>query len=104
MPYGDWKFSATVYDRRGAYAGECECLSASWTKSVQGEDTLTLESTAALEKGDRVVWRDWRGTWHENVADESTADRQTGRPVYTTVCRTPLRDLESFHVEDMRPM
>ena len=103
MPYGDWKFSATVYDRRGAYAGECECLSASWTKSVQGEDTLTLESTAALEKGDRVVWRDWRGTWHENVADESTADRQTGRPVYTTVCRTPLLDLESFHVEDMRP-
>lgn len=103
MAYGDWTFTPHVYDRFGTYVGTPRVLAASWTKTTGGEDDLTMATAENIDKGSRVVWRDWRGAWHENVADEQWEERMSGEPVLKTVCRTPLRDLEAFHVEDKRP-
>lgn len=51
---------------------------------VNGENAMTLTTTQELKKGDRLLWRDTMGYWHEYVieSDEATHDT-TGAPIHT---------------------
>ncbi len=99
MAYGDWRFAPRLFDRHDAYVCDLDVLSASWVENLDGEDTVTLTTTRAVSKYDRLVWRDWAGKWHEHVADEPQAARTgAGVPVYTVAFRTALYDLDACHV------
>lgn len=99
MAYGDWSFEARLFDRRDGYVCDLEALSASWVENLDGEDTVTVSTTQAVAKYDRLVWRDWTGAWHEHVADEPQVSRTgSGVPVYTVAFRTALYDLDACHV------
>lgn len=100
--YGDWGFAPRLFDRLDNYVCEPDALSATWVENLDGEDTVTMETTQAVAKYDRLVWRDWTGRWHEHVADEPQVARTgSGVPVYTVAFRTALYDLDAYHVASL---
>ena len=65
-----------VFDRWGSYLRDLTGVrSAVWERRVGGSDSLTIECPEKLVKGQRVVWCDAYGTWHEHVAEEPVASR-----------------------------
>jgi len=70
-------------DRWEAYKGPIKTLfECEDTREVNGENALSITTLARLDKGDRLVWRDLKGRWHENIVDgvEASSTRTTARP------------------------
>ena len=70
---------------------------------VNGENALSVTTTQELTKGDRLLWRDGRGYWHEYVVNggESPHDMPDG-PVHTYYCPWSVQyDLEGTYVTGM---
>lgn len=94
-----------VTDRWEAYKGPIktlfECVD---TREVNGENALTVSSLAALDKGDRIVWQDLKGRWHENVVDGIEEERAKAGILYTYYCITSAQEeLRGDYLEDKRP-
>lgn len=93
-----------IFDRWGSYLRDLAGVrSAVWERRVGGSDSLTIECPEKLVKGQRVVWCDAYGTWHEHVAEEPVASRSDSEPFYEVECLTPLGDLRGYHVEEVHP-
>lgn len=45
---------------------------------VNGEHSLTIETTDELAEGDRIVWRDGMLLWHEHVVTGQVSERNVG--------------------------
>ena len=70
---------------------------------VNGEHYMEVTTTQALAKGDRLLWRDGMGYWHEFVveSDEATHDA-TGAPVHLYWCPWSVQhDLAATFVTGM---
>ena len=70
---------------------------------VNGENALQVTTTQELKKGDRLLWRDGMGYWHEYVVEgaESPHDTPAG-PLHTYYCPWSLQhDLEGTTVTGM---
>lgn len=73
------------------------------TSEVNGEHSMTLTTQQELTKGDRLVWRDAQGYWHEYVieSDEATHDA-TGAPMHAYWCPWSVQhDLAATFVTGM---
>lgn len=93
------------FDRWDGYIGPITGIAAATHyQEAGGENSLTLTTaTEALNKGDRVVWRDGLGKWHEHVANEPSATRDDdGGVVYETYCEDALNEVFRDKVDDVR--
>ena len=74
-----------VFDRWGAQlATLTDVLSAEWAEELNGEDTVSVETLWPLAKGQRIVWRDAWGEWHEHtVASVAQSHDGDGPVVYS---------------------
>lgn len=73
------------------------------TSEVNGEHSMTLTTQQELTKGDRLLWRDRMGYWHEYVieSDEATHDA-TGAPMHAYWCPWSVQhDLAATFVTSM---
>lgn len=77
--------------------------SAEWAEELNGEDTLTLTATDELAKGQRVVWCDQQGIWHEHTVASVSMEHAGGEPVYTATCENSISELYGDWVADKRP-
>lgn len=59
----------TRYDRWETQLGSVRPITATHEEDLDGTDTLTITTFDFVEKGDRLVWRDLSGQWHEHVVD-----------------------------------
>ncbi len=104
MAVMSWRPSFTRYDIHGAFLGRIIPRSALWEEALDGTDTLTLICEGDLAKGDRVVWMDARGRWHEHLVDSARRlhDAQ-GAPLTTATCLNSLCETWDDWVDDKRP-
>ena len=58
-------FRYTRFEKRVGFVRAC--ASFVHTEEVNGEDTIEFECLVELTKGDRLLWRDDVGTWHEHI-------------------------------------
>lgn len=73
------------------------------TSEVNGENAMTITTTQELAKGDRLLWRDGRGYWHEYVVEgaESVHDMHDAT-MHTYWCPWSVQhDLECTFVTGM---
>lgn len=77
--------------------------SATWTEELNGEDTLEIVTTCELAKGQRVVWCDQQGVWHEHIVASVTAEHSGGAPSYAATCENSISELYGDWVSDKRP-
>lgn len=80
-----------------------DVLSATWTEELGGEDTLAVSTSTPMAKGDRVVWLDAQGLWHEHVVSEVAQSHDGGDPVYSATCENSISELFGDFVEDRKP-
>lgn len=80
-----------------------DVLSATWAEELGGEDTLTVEASTPMAKGDRVVWLDAQGLWHEHIVSEVAQAHAAGRPTYQATCENSISELYGDFVEDRKP-
>lgn len=79
-----------------------ECVD---TREVNGENALSISCLAALDKGDRIVWRDKKGRWRENIVDGITETRARAGIVYSYYCPSSAQiELSGDYLEDKRPL
>lgn len=79
-----------------------ECVDA---REVNGENALSFSCLAALDKGDRIVWRDRKGRWRENIVDGVTETRAAAGIVYSYYCPSSAQvELSGDYLEDKRPL
>ena len=70
---------------------------------VNGENALTVTTTQGLAKGDRLLWRDGMGYWHEYVVEGAESIHETaGETTHEYYCVWSLQhDLEGTVVTGM---
>lgn len=92
-------------DRWEAYKGPIKTLfECEDTREVNGENALSITTLARLDKGDRLVWRDLKGRWHENIVDGVEEERASAGILYTYYCPTSAQiELMGDYLEDKRP-
>lgn len=94
-----------VFDRWGAYVRDMErVVSAEHTEQLNGADTLVIKTTEELARGQRIVWRDHTGAWHEHEVGEIVEARDgAGEPLITATCRSSICELEGDYLVDVQP-
>lgn len=92
-------------DRWEAYKGPIKTLfECEDTREVNGENALSITTLARLDKGDRLVWCDLKGRWHENIVDGVEEERASAGILYTYYCPTSAQiELLGDYLEDKRP-
>lgn len=91
-----------VYDRWGAQIGTVEPITCTRAEEVNGEDTLTFTTPVRFEKGDRVVFQDGGGIWHEHVVTETDENRETVSVLNTVIAENSLCETNGDYIEDLR--
>ena len=97
-----------VFDRFGSYVADldpADVFEATHHAVINGEDALSISTTERLAKGQRVVWRDERGLWHEHVVAGGDEAHDSGRAeVGTYYCESSWSELRTAPlVIDKRP-
>ena len=93
-----------LMDRWGAQKRTLsDIISAEWTEELGGEDSLAIECGDPVAKGDRVVWLDAQGLWHEHTVAEVEQAHGTGAPTYRATCENSISELYGDFVEDRKP-
>ena len=77
--------------------------SAAWAEELNGEDTLTIATTDPVSKGDRVVWCDSHGTWHEHTVASVEQVHAEGAVSYVCTCENSVSELYGDFIEDKKP-
>ena len=91
-----------IYDRWGAQIGALSPITCTRAEEINGEDTLTFTTPVRLEKGDRALFQDDSGQWHEHVVTEAEELRETADVLCTYVADNSLCETMGDYLEDVR--
>lgn len=94
-----------LYDRWGEQIGTIENVTeAIHLDEVNGEDSLKISVVGqSFVKGQRVVWRDKFGKWHEHTVSEVTTDHADGNITTTAYCENSIAELLTDYIEEKEP-
>lgn len=95
----------TVFDRWGNQTGVLtDVIEAVHKDEVNGEDSLTLLlPTCNLIKGNRIVWKDKFGAWHEHIVNDLKDVHEDGKLYTAAYCENSLAELFTDYIEELRP-
>lgn len=100
-------YPLTRFSRFGANLGRLTLVGTDalvWTESLDGTDQLVIRCLEDVAKGERIVWCDAQGVWHEHVVDEpKRVHDSTGRPVTEATCINSICETWDDYVEDIVP-
>lgn len=94
-----------VFDRWGKQLGILsDIVSAKHIDELNGEDSLTLELQGEqLTKGQRIVWKDKFGTWHEHTVSDLTVSHTDGAINTSAYCENSIAELLTDYVVWKKP-
>ena len=91
------------FDRWGNQLGTiADIREATWSEELNGQDVLSLITSTAINKGDRIVWCDQMGLWHEHIAAEVAMNHEA-EPLYTVEAENSISELYGDVVLDKKP-
>lgn len=95
----------TVFNRWGTQTGVAtDVIGAIHKDELNGEDSLTLTlATCDLIKGDRIVWQDKFGLWHEHIVNDIRDLHEDNTIQSVVYCETSLNETYLDYIEDLRP-
>lgn len=94
-----------VFDRWGKQIDTIsDAVSAVHTDEINGEDSLSIEIVGDnLEKGQRIVWRDKFGAWHEHTVADLNTVHEEGRINTVAYCENSISELLTDPVIEKEP-
>ena len=94
-----------IYDRWGKQIGTLQdVISARHKDEINGEDSLSISFVGEqLVKGQRIVWRDKFGAWHEHTVSDLTTIHEEGAITTDAYCRNSIDELLTDYIIEKRP-
>lgn len=94
-----------LFDRWGNQIGTISnVLSAVHVDELNGEDSLTIEfEEQDVIKGQRIVWKDKFGNWHEHIISDFTVHHADGRLYTSAYCENSISELLTDYIVWKRP-
>lgn len=91
-----------IYSRWGDQIGTLtDITSAKHTDELNGEDSLAVTFIGdQLIKGNRLVWEDKFGKWHEHIVSDLTVSHRDGRIESSAYCENSLAELATEFIVD----
>lgn len=94
----------TLFDRWDNYIRTLQYISAYHEEELNGADILTVETYEHLFKGNRLVWQDNRGRWHEHIVEETEENHDSnGKPTMIATCLDSISETSNDFIIDRRP-
>lgn len=91
-------------DRWGNQIERLHLLSATHHENLDGTDELEVTCSGTLVKGDRLLWIDRQGIWHEHIVDTVSQTHDSADPIVTTATAiNSIAELWDDYVENRRP-
>lgn len=98
------KCTLTRFSRFGANLGHLIVYEAVHDEELTGADSLELITPEDLNKGDRIVWQDGGGVWHEQIVDQVEREHTNdGQPLTQATCINSIAELWGDYLDDVRP-
>lgn len=73
-------------------------------REINGMNTLEFETSKEVEFGQRVVFKDKQGLWHEYIIiDYFKGRNDDGEIVYEVYCEDSTSELYGFYIKDLKP-
>lgn len=93
-----------VFDRWGNQIGVLSGVISAWhTDEINGEDSLSLELLSCdLIKGNRILWQDRFGLWHEHIVCGIELVHENGKLVHSVYCENSINETYLDYIEDLR--
>lgn len=94
-----------VYNRWGQQKDTIhECVRAIHKDELNGEDSLSITVLdKEITKGDRLVWRDKFGRWHEHVVTETNIIHDGGTVEFNLYCENSIVELMTDYIVERQP-
>lgn len=95
-----------IYSRHDAFIqsiGDNELFTFKHSDTNNGEDSLSITTTAVLREGYRLVWQDDNGAAHEHVCQDPKALHADGSTLYSDTALNSICELFYDYIEDKRP-
>lgn len=95
-----------IFDRWGKQLGTIQNVtSAVHIDELNGEDSLTLEfEDFEVTKGQRIVWKDKFGAWHEHIISDFTVHHAEGRLYTTAYAENSISELMLNYITWKKPV
>lgn len=94
-----------VFDRWGNQVGVVDgVIAAIHNDELNGDDSLTLTlNNCALSKGQRIVWQDKFGEWHEHIVNDINDTHVNDLLESVVICESALNETYGDYLDDVRP-
>lgn len=92
-----------VFDRFGTYLRELtQVTAAKRVRKTDGTNSLAVTSLVEVEKGNRIVFSDNNGVFHEYIVTQPSVERSGSVPVYSFNATDSIKELDLKYVDDKR--
>lgn len=91
-----------VFDRWDNFIRATDAITCTRIEEVNGEDTLVFTTIESYEKGQRIVFQDGEGVWHEHVVTEIEESREERYVLSTVTAEDSLCETLGDFIEDLR--
>ena len=91
------------FSRWGAQIGALDALSAVHTEGLDGTDQVVVRTADDISKGERIVWADSQGVWHEHIADSVVRTHGEDGAAEEVTYVSSLSELWDDYVEEKQP-
>lgn len=95
-----------VFDSLDVFLGTISgnaLLSFTFSEEERAVDTVSISTTFELRGGNRLVWREPDGTWHEHVCNEPKLSHTSSATVYSCTAMNSICETYGDYIEDIRP-
>lgn len=94
-----------IYNRWGDQIGTLQdIVSAVHKDEINGEDSLSISFIGSgLIKGQRIVWKDKFGYWHEHTVGDITVSHVGGAIMTTAYCENSIAELVTDYIVEKKP-
>lgn len=92
-----------LFDRDESFISSLKYNNIRRHREINGLDTLEFETNREVEFGQRLLFKDKQGLWHEYIIIDYFKTHDENGVTYEVFCEDSTSELYGFFIEDMKP-
>lgn len=92
-----------LFDRDESFIASLKYKHPARKREINGLNTLELETNKEVEFGQRLVFKDKQGRWHEYIIIDYFKTHDQDGPAYEVYCEDDTSELYGHYIDDLKP-
>lgn len=92
-----------LFDRDESFIASLKYKNTGRKREINGLNTLELETDKEVEFGQRLVFKDRQGRWHEYIIIDYFKSHDEEGPTYEVYCEDNTSELYGHYIDDLKP-